>query len=196
MAGLLAHCLAAIVFQAFLGKLFGYNFISNGIFIAGLIAMLIDIDHIDLPPYRTPYTHSVLFSFVWIYAIWFIALILNFQVFEMTLSAISAFFTHLVIDANTKGGIYIYPHTKDYRQWFVPLPMTNEIEKLRFGVYAVKLNWLKIGAIREGDMAWKFWRRYPEKLKARKQRESSSARYNVSISLVSLCLLALLVAFG
>jgi hypothetical protein len=124
MANLLAHALAALAFCGMLNLAFGLPPITWGIFAAGLLAMLIELDLDDLSEnHRSPVGHSLLFGIVWI--VIFSAMIWIVFTSDIalggTLAIISAFTTHLSIDLFTKEGIYTFPRGKDMKKWITRL---------------------------------------------------------------------------
>jgi hypothetical protein len=124
MANLLAHALAALAFCGILNMAFGLPPVTWGIFAAGLIAMLIELDLDDLSENnRSPVGHSVLFGFVWIGII--SAIMWTIFPGEIalggTLAVISAFTTHLAIDLFTKEGLYTFPKGSDPKKWITRL---------------------------------------------------------------------------
>jgi hypothetical protein len=62
MANLLAHALAGLAFCGVMNIAFGLPPVTWGIFLAGFLAMLIELDLDDLSEnHRSPIGHSVLF---------------------------------------------------------------------------------------------------------------------------------------
>ena len=179
MAGLLSHALAAMAVAAVLSLLFGRPAISFGIFAAGVISMLIEQDYDELSPNkRTPITHSILFGIIWIIILsiilWSsasITIISNNIALELTLAVISAFSTHLVIDAFTKEGIYIIPKGTDMKRWIRGLPLGDTV-------------------------AWGYWRQFRiEKIRGRNvSRANEDPILNAAISLPSLMIIIIFVA--
>ncbi len=114
-----------MAFCAFFSAMFGLPAISNGVFIAGLFAMVIELDSDELSPNkRSPIAHSILFGLIWIAVIsiliWisaFSGLISGRNAIELTLAVISAYTTHLAIDSFTKEGIYTFPKGFKIKKW-------------------------------------------------------------------------------
>jgi hypothetical protein len=157
--------------------LFGEPSISTGMFIAGLLAMLIELDYAELSQnHRTPIGHSLIFGIVWILAGWaiisgliFVDLISSDLTLELTLSLVSAFATHLIIDSFTREGIYTFPISLDPKRWLNPLP--------------------------EGDdVCWKYWGQFPNDERKKKLRKSEDPILNICVSIPSLLLVIVLVA--
>jgi hypothetical protein len=179
MAGLLSHALGAIAFAALLGWVVGLPPISFGIFMAGVITMFMEQDYDELSATkRTPITHSVFFGIIWvvILSIFFLGLaplkILSGRISqELVIAVISAFTTHLLIDAFTKEGIYIIPKGTDMRRWIRGLPR-GETE------------------------TWAYWKQFRiEKILGRKiSRANDDPILNACISLPSLIIIIIFVA--
>ena len=179
MAGLLSHALAAMAAAAVMYLLLGLPAISFGIFAAGVISMLIEQDYDELSTNkRTPITHSILFGIIWIIILsiilWSsasITIISNSIALELTLAVISAFSTHLVIDAFTKEGIYIIPKGTNVKKWIRGLPIGDTV-------------------------AWGYWRQFRiDNIRGRNiSRANEDPILNSAISLPSLILIIALVA--
>lgn len=128
MSGLLSHALAAMAAAAVLNLLLGLSPIAFGIFMAGVISMLVEQDYDELSPNRrTPITHSLFFGFIWIIILSTIfqvsaAFITRGTAQELTIAVIAAFVTHLAIDAFTREGIYTIPRGSDIKRWIRGLP--------------------------------------------------------------------------
>lgn len=178
MAGLLAHCLAAMAFQAFLGAAFGLPAISYGIFVAGLLAMLIELDLDELSPNkRSPIGHSVLFGLIWVslfsILVWLlaIALVLSSGVaMELTLAVISAYTIHLAIDSFTKEGIYTFPKSPEIKRWVT-------------------------GLSRGDSVCWEYWHVLENKRFKNWIRSNDDPILNACVSLPSLLVIIVFVAF-
>lgn len=125
MANLLAHAMAGLAFCGLLNMAFGLPSISWGIFAAGFLAMLIELDLDDLSEnHRSPIGHSVFFGVIWI-AVFSIIVWVVFPseiALNGTLAVISAYVTHLTIDLFTKEGIYLIPKGARIRKWVMRLP--------------------------------------------------------------------------
>jgi hypothetical protein len=177
MANMLSHALAAMAFHGFLMLLFGGPTISTGTFIAGLVAMLIELDYAELSPnHRTPIGHSLIFGIIWILVggislvgLSSISLISYDLTLELSLALISAFATHLIIDSLTREGIYTYPKSLNPTRWIIPLP--------------------------EGDdVCWKSWGQFQNAERRRKLKISDDPILNIFVSIPSLLLVIVLVA--
>lgn len=177
MAGLLSHSLAAMAFCALLRAVFGLPAISYGIFVAGIIAMLIELDLDELSPNkRTPIAHSVMFGLIWIGVISTLVWVLTISAsistrnaLELTLAIVSAYTTHLAIDSFTIEGIYTFPKGLDIKRW--------------------------IKGLSKGDReCWEYWNLFSnEKLKNR-LRKNDDPILNACISLPSLLVIIVFVA--
>lgn len=197
MPGLIAHCIFAMVMQAILGYSFGFPLLSHGIFVSGIISMLIDMDHLEIPPHRTPITHSIIFAPFWIYIIWMFSYIIMPSVsLEILLSGVSAFTTHMLMDAFTKGGIYTYPRVWKIREIFEPLALGKDVESLSSGKYILRINYLRHAAVMSGDAGWKAWNRFPSRLISRHYPSSSSEKLNAIISFIGIILIAIIIVLG
>ncbi len=179
MAGLLSHGLAAMAFCALLGVIFGLPAISYGIFIAGLFAMVIELDTDELSPNkRSPIAHSILFGVIWVVVIsilvWvfaFSGLISSRNAIELMLAIISAYTTHLAIDSFTKEGIYTFPKGLTIKKW--------------------------VNGLSRGDtVTWGYWHLFRiEKIKGRNvNRPNDDPILNTCISIPSLLAIIVFVA--
>jgi hypothetical protein len=120
MANLLAHALAALAFCGLLNMAFDLPSVTWGIFAAGLVAMLIELDLDDLSEnHRSPIGHSLFFGFIWMGILSAIVWIIFSREIALggTLAIISAFTTHLTIDMFTKEGVYTFPKTLEPKIW-------------------------------------------------------------------------------
>lgn len=120
MANLLAHALAGMAFCAGLNALFGIPAISWGVFLAGFLAMLIELDLDDLSQnHRSPIGHSVFFGVIWIVIFSVIVWVIFAKeiAFRGILSIMSAYSTHLLIDMFTKEGLYKFPKGFNVKRW-------------------------------------------------------------------------------
>jgi len=179
MAGLLSHALGAMAASAILFLLFGLPAISFGIFMAGVISMIMEQDFDELSPTRrTPITHSIFFGIIWIVIFssipWISAsvnMISNRIALELTLAIMAAFSTHLAIDAFTKEGIYLFPKGAHVMKWIRGLPK-GETE------------------------TWSYWRRYHiERFMGRHvTRANEDPILNAAISIPSLLTIIVFVA--
>ena len=115
-----------MVVQAALGAAFGFPLLSAGVFAAGIISALIDVDYFvsASKKVKTPLGHSVLSAAIWIYIVSF-ALYIGMMSgdasravwLEGTLAIISAYASHLAIDTLTEDGIYTIPKSGRVRSW-------------------------------------------------------------------------------
>ncbi|UCE38964.1 MAG: metal-dependent hydrolase [Thermoplasmata archaeon] len=177
MAGLLSHSLAAMAACAVIGFIFGLPGISWGVFLAGFVSMLIELDLDDLSPNtRTPIGHSIFFGLIWIalfsLLVWGMAAngaLSEGIALEFTICIISAYLTHLVIDSFTKEGIYTYPKGLKTRKWVVRLS--------------------------KGDKkAWEYWHLLQNKRFVKLKRANDDPVLNAVISIPSLLAIIIFVA--
>ena len=179
MTGLLSHCLAAMAFSAFLGWVFGLPPISYCVFLAGLLAMIVEMDPDELSPNkRSPIAHSVLFGVIWIavisISVWGLAAtgtLSNENSISLTLAIFSAYTTHLLIDSFTREGIYTFPKGLKIKKWVTRLS--------------------------KGDRAaWEYWHVFRfEKIRGRRIcRPNEDPILNAFVSLPSLLIIIAFVA--
>ncbi len=129
MANLLAHGLAAMATCAILGSIFGLPGITWGIFLAGFLAMLAEMDLDELSPNkRSPFGHSILFGFLWTLGISVIVwgmvsgdILSRVNALKLTLAVISGYISHIGIDSFTKEGIYTFPKGPEFKKWVTRL---------------------------------------------------------------------------
>ncbi len=129
MVNLLAHGLSAMAACAIFGSIFGLPGISGAVFIAGFIAMLIELDIDDLSQNtRSPIGHSIFFGIFWTalfsLLIWIIAIaspMSKSNAYELILALVSAYSMHIAIDSFTKEGIYSFPKGINLKRMFVRL---------------------------------------------------------------------------
>ncbi len=125
---------------------------------SGIIAVLIDIDHIGLPPHRTPLGHSAAAAPFWIYVA---AASAQAMAPSLTggalLAACCAFLSHLGMDSLTRAGIYLVPFGRRPADWLRPLPASELIGHAgRFYLAGDEGRWQ---AVLDGDAAFPAWRR-------------------------------------
>jgi hypothetical protein len=179
MSGLLSHALGAMAAAAIIYLLLGLPPISFGIFMAGVISMLMEQDYDELSPNkRTPITHSIFFGIIWIIILscilWSTAsieIISKGIALEVNIAIIAAFTTHLAIDTFTQEGIYVFPKGTQAKKWIRGLPMG-------------------------GTETWGYWKQFRiEEIKGRKiSRANEDPILNAAISLPSLMIIIIFVA--
>jgi hypothetical protein len=138
MANLLAHALAGLAFCGVMNIAFGLPPVTWGIFLAGFLAMLIELDLDDLSEnHRSPIGHSVLFGILWIVVFSIIVWIIFPKEIALggTLAVISAYTTHLVIDLFTKEGIYTFPKGSNVKKWITRLSKGDRICWMHWRVF-------------------------------------------------------------
>ena len=177
MAGLLSHALLAMAASAILGSAIGIPGISWGVFAAGFIAMMIELDLDDLSQNsRSPIGHSIFFTIAWILGLSALfyglalggALSMKFS-YEMILAIISAFTTHLAIDMFTKEGIYTFPKGSNVKRWVTRLS--------------------------KGDRkCWEYWHLFHNEKLKRWQRANEDPILNALVSIPSLLIIIFFVA--
>ena len=149
MANLLAHALAAMAFCGVLNAVFGLPSVSWGLFAAGFLAMLIELDLDDLSENkRSPIGHSVFFGIVWIFVFSIIVWVIFPKVFALrgTLAIISAYSTHLLINIFTKEGVYLFPKGPKIKRFVTRLSRGDTVSWEYWNVFQnAKLDKLKRG---------------------------------------------------
>ena len=133
MAEEFAHCLFAMAVQGLVGLLFGLPLISHGVFLAGIVAMAIDMDMFHVKSRkRSVYSHSLLFCCIWAYVCWMIAFLVeawgyssSIVTLEVTLAVSVGLFSHLSIDLLTREGVYLYPVTSGPKDWLDAHPTST-----------------------------------------------------------------------
>ena len=147
-----------MAFEVGLGAAFGLPAISQATVLSGIVAVLVDIDHLELPPHRTPAGHSLPAAAFWVYiSAAAAALFLPAWTATAALASISAFCTHLALDALTKEGIFLWPACLSVQEWFQPLP--RELLLDRGGRYFLSSDEKDHQALADGILAWPGWRR-------------------------------------
>jgi len=178
MAEKFAHALAAMAAMSLMGLAAGYPMLSYGVFVAGIFAVLLDMDERRSPTSRySVFSHSVLFGTYWCYAALCVFLFLGVigwiegkTAWEMTLAMVAAVSSHLLLDAFSKDGIFILPKGK-VNTWFKEL--------------------------NDGDeKAWSSWLRFPsEEWRNSHGRVQGEPMYNMMISLASMGVLLFALAW-
>lgn len=115
-----------------------------GIFLAGLLSIIIDLD-IGFPySVNTPFAHSIFFAILWIYVGVIVLSLLNYIslisfdcLIETSLALLSAYSTHLIIDAFTQG-IYTFPRDLRIRDWLHPTPKGSNAAWENWGKFKFK----------------------------------------------------------
>lgn len=160
MAEAFAHCLFAMAVQGVVGLLFGLPMISHSVFLAGIVAMAIDMDAFQLKSRkRSVYSHSILFSLVWIYLCWMLALVVELWglsapsiTLEVTLGVSVGLISHLSIDMLTSEGVYLFPVTPRPGEWFVAHPWSSRRAWGAWRVFPSRC-WREVKGRAEGDGA-------------------------------------------
>jgi hypothetical protein len=147
-----------MAFEAGLGAAFGLPAISQATVLSGILAVLVDIDHVELPPHRTPAGHSLPAAAFWVYiSVAAAALLFPAWTASAALASISAFSTHLALDHLTKEGIFLWPAGLSVREWFHPLPRQLLLD--HGGRYFLSSDEKDHQALADGKLAWPGWRR-------------------------------------
>lgn len=172
MSNLLSHSLFAIILQAVVGFLFGFPLISTGIFLAGILALLPNLDCSELMPnHRTPYSHSVFFGIIWTAAA-VVVLLLLYSIhhlqfttsIELSLAVATAMFSHLFLDFFTEDGIFIFPKRRSLKHVFRGINLGDE-------------------------RMWKYWEKVSSDRLGILPKKSGDALFNLYINVPSLALL-------
>jgi len=147
-----------MAFEAGLGAILGFPALSWAMFMSGIMAVLMDLDHVDLPPHRTPVCHSIPSAIFWTYvAAALAALSFPGALAPAILASSCAFFTHLVLDSLTKGGIFLWPRNREVLKW--PQPV-DEGCLVRFdGRCFLASDEKDHQALLDGKLAWPAWAR-------------------------------------
>jgi hypothetical protein len=172
MANLLAHALAAMAFCGLLNVLFGLPAVSWGIFAAGFLTMLIELDLDDLSENkRSPIGHSVFFGIIWIFVFSIIVWVIFPSEIALrgSLAIISAYSTHLAIDIFTKEGIYVIPKGSKIRSWITRLS-------------------------RGSTVSWEYWHLFQNSRIKKLSRQNDDPILNALISIPSLLVIIVFVA--
>ncbi len=134
MSNELTHALAASTMQCILNLMMGEPVFNVNVFLAAVLAMIINLDRFGYVTSsgnssfksrmdrRSPIGHSIGIGLIWIYLSYLIIQFLNAYVDlgldpAMTITVISAFATHLLLD-HLDGGIYSIPTNTDPSTWF------------------------------------------------------------------------------
>ena len=175
MAESFAHCLFAMALQGVIGWLFGLPLLSMGVFIAGITAMALDMDlDVMASRKRSVYSHSLLFSLVWIYLAWTLTTLFSWwtglkpaAVSEITLAVSVGILSHLLLDALTKDGVYTAPSRRHLRSALDPHPSGSR-------------------------RVWGAWRLFPSlEWRSRRGMDEEDGRFNTLVSVASLLMLVL-----
>jgi len=149
--------------EAGLGAASGLPAISDATILAGIMAVLVDLDHVELPPHRTPAGHSLPTAGFWIYLSVATALLLfPALAAAAALASVSAFVSHLGLDCLTRGGIFLWPARGSPREWLQPLP-----EGLLLYHGGGRYLWADEKdhqALSDGELAWPGWKMWRAKL--------------------------------
>ena len=134
MSNELTHALAASAMQCTLNLLMGEPVFNANVFLAAVLAMVINLDrfggsassgngsHTSRMSKRSPIGHSVGSGFIWIYLTYLIIQSLNAYTnisldHSLVIVVISAISSHLFLD-HLDGGIYGIPTNTDPSTWF------------------------------------------------------------------------------
>ena len=118
MAIELTHALFAGAVMAALNPLFGLDVIGWNVFLASMVAMLLNLDRVETAVgRRSPVGHSIVFILILLYIMG--CAIYLFCVLTGT-SLLIGTFTHLFLDALT-GSIFTFPKDLKMRSWLRPV---------------------------------------------------------------------------
>lgn len=126
MSNNLTHALAAAAMQCAFNVILDQPIIGLNIFVAGILAMLINLDRIDgMSGKHSPLGHSIGFGLIWIYVavcVTYLAyafdLLAGHAVLGLFTAVVSAYVTHLLLDAFTEEGIFSFPNLGKFGQLF------------------------------------------------------------------------------
>jgi hypothetical protein len=145
-------------FQAGLGAVLGLPPISEATVLSGILSTLLDLDHVELPPHRTPAGHSIPSAAIVTFGAAVISMSLLPGLWAFAVIALfSAFWTHLWLDAMTEGGIFLWPQGLDPKEWLQALP--DEVLVRFDGRYFLASDERDHQALEDGSLAWPLWRR-------------------------------------
>lgn len=148
-----------------LGAALGLGAISETTVLAGILAVLVDMDHVELPPFRTPAGHSLPAAAFWTYLAAAAAMLL-FPSWTVTaaVAAFCAFASHLSLDSLTGGGIFLWPADIASSEWLRPLPAGSLLQ--HDGARYLSADEKDHQALSDGRLAWPGWRRWRAPLPA------------------------------
>lgn len=147
-----------MAFEAGLGAMLGLPAISWAMFMSGIMAFLIDLDHVELPPHRTPVGHSIPSAIFWTYlAAALAALSSPGAMGGVMVASFCAFFTHLALDSLTGGGIFLWPRCLDILRW--PQPVDEACLVRLDGRAFLASDEKDHQALLDGKLAWPAWAR-------------------------------------
>jgi hypothetical protein len=145
-------------FEAGASAVFGLSPLSWPMPLSGILAALVDLDHIELQPLRTPLAHSVAGAALWVYSAGAVAAFASPEALPGTvLSAGCAFISHLALDALTPEGIFLWPYGRRPAEWLRPLP--DSAVFWHGGHAFVAQNEGEWQGLLDGESAWPAWRR-------------------------------------
>ena len=127
MANELTHALFAGAVMAALNPIFGLDVIGWNVFLAGMVAMLLNLDRVETAVgKRSPAGHSIVFILILLYilgcAIYLFCVLTGTSLLvggTLALAIAVGEFTHLFLDALT-GSIFTFPKDLKMRSWLRP----------------------------------------------------------------------------
>ena len=163
MSNELTHALAASAMQCTLNLMMGGSVFNVNVFLAAVLAMLIDLDrfggsassgngsHTSPMSRRSPIGHSMGSGFIWIYLSYLLIQLLNAYTnikldHGIVIAVISAISTHLFLD-HLDGGIYLMPVIATPSTW---LRKHIPGDKKAWPAWSVSNNTIKSGMNRKG----------------------------------------------
>jgi len=174
--------------EAGLGAVLGLPAISQATILSGILAVMVDLDHVELPPHRTPVGHSLPSSVFWTCLSMTAAMaLIPGEVAAAALASACAFASHLSLDAMTEDGIFLWPRGLTVREWLQPLPESRLISY--GGRCFLASNEGDHQELADGRLAWPGWRKWRAALPAVLHLEAPTGDVVVS-SLGLLCLVA------
>jgi hypothetical protein len=111
--------------QSAVNSVIGPNYLSESSFVAGIVSMAIHLDQDCYNGKRTPFLHSVFFGTVWslvavglLHATVALRLFSYDQMIPFVAVFPTAFTSHLLSDCLTEEGIYLFPRSRRFLEWF------------------------------------------------------------------------------
>jgi len=156
------------------------------VFLSGVLSALLELDRTPHQPTRTPLGHSLPAAAAWSFLLCALAAGLSPDSLQgAALASISAFSSHLALDALTAEGVFLWPEGIALEDWLQPYPPGALIEHR--GRHYLILD----GSGGLGAEPWSGWRR----LSLTRVRDGSFA-LNAPISAAGLVAIVLAVALS
>jgi hypothetical protein len=186
MCGIMTHLFVSMALHGLISITVGWKIPSVSMMVAGLVAILVDLDRLAIPPGRTPITHSAILVPFWPAMALCIAHSCGLPItcsFEFSTAIAIAFTSHVILDIMDRNGIFLFPNTMRLRKVMSPLPRGARYRHTGKFNYVMEVDLVLLNRFHSGELSWPYWRRY------RGRPLPRTDQYLISLSMLTLFIL-------